>query len=220
MADRNHPVQIFATDLDERAIEVARAGLYPEGISADVSPERLKTFFSREDGAYRIHKAIRDNIVFAAQNVISDPPFTKLDMIVCRNVLIYLDAVAQQIVLPNFHYALLPGGILFLGSAESVGDAGELFDIVNAKYKILRRKEVAKSAHPVLLGQAGRRPAAAAEHEEHTPKAQQQFSRRVEQFLLGRFVPCSILVDDRGTVVHLQGRSGLYLEPGTRPAPE
>jgi two-component system, chemotaxis family, CheB/CheR fusion protein len=109
-AERSHPVQIFATDLDERAIDVARAGLYPEGISADVSAERLKSFFSREDGAYRIHKSIRDSIVFAMQNLISDPPFTRLDLIVCRNVLIYLDIGAQQHVLPNFHYALRPGG--------------------------------------------------------------------------------------------------------------
>jgi two-component system CheB/CheR fusion protein len=207
-------VQIFATDLDERAIDVARAGLYPEGISADVSYERLKAFFSREDGAYRIHKSIRDNIVFAPQNVISDPPFTRLDLIVCRNVLIYLDVGAQQTVLPNFHYALLPGGMLFLGSAESVGEAGELFDVVNSKHKILRRKEVGKPAHPVLLGAPSRRSATGGvEPEERTTRAQQQFNRRVEQLLLERFVPCSILVDDRGTVAHIQGRSGMYFEP-------
>jgi two-component system, chemotaxis family, CheB/CheR fusion protein len=217
-AERSHPVQIFATDLDERAIDVARAGIYPEGISADVSPERLKAFFSREDGAYRIHKSIRDSIVFATQNVISDPPFTRLDLIVCRNVLIYLDIGAQQHVLPNFHYALLPGGILFLGSAESVGDAGELFETISAKHKILRRKEVAKPAHPILLGAPSRRSAAdGVEPEDRTTRAQQQFSRRVEHFLLERFVPCSIVVDDRGTMVHVQGRSGLYLEPEQGP---
>jgi two-component system CheB/CheR fusion protein len=217
-AERTHLVQIFATDLDERAIDVARAGLYPEGISADMSPERLKAFFSREDGAYRIHKSIRDSIVFAPQNVISDPPFTRLDLIVCRNVLIYLDVGAQQTVLPNFHYALLPGGVLFLGSAESVGEAGELFEVINAKHKILRRKEVAKPAHPVLPGATRRRSAAGGgEPEDRTPRAQQQFIRRVEQFLLNRFVPCSILVDDRGTVVHVQGRSGMYLEPEQGP---
>jgi two-component system, chemotaxis family, CheB/CheR fusion protein len=161
-AERTHSVQIFATDLDERAIDVARSGIYPEGISADVSSERLKAFFSREDGAYRIHKSIRDSIVFAPQNVISDPPFTRLDLIVCRNVLIYLDIGAQQTVLPNFHYALLPGGLLFLGSAESLGEAGELFDVINAKHKILRRKEVAKPAHPILPGGTRRRSAAGA----------------------------------------------------------
>jgi two-component system CheB/CheR fusion protein len=217
-AERTHPVQIFATDLDERAIDVARAGLYPEGISADVSPERLKAFFSREDGAYRIQKSIRDSIVFAPQNVISDPPFTRLDLIVCRNVLIYLDIGAQQTVLPNFYYALLPGGMLFLGSAESVGEAGELFDVINAKHKILRRKEGAKPAHPILPGATRRRSAAGGiEAEDRTPRAQQQFIRRVEQLLLDRFVPCSILVDDRGTVVHVQGRSGMYLEPEQGP---
>jgi len=216
-AERSHPVQIFATDLDERAIDVARAGIYPEGISADVSSERLKAFFSREDGAYRIHKSIRDSIVFAMQNLISDPPFTRLDLIICRNVLIYLDIGAQQHVLPNFHYALRPGGLLFLGLAESVGEAGELFETINDKHKILRRKEVSKPTHPILLGEPSRRSVAPGEPEDRSPRAQQQFSRRVEQFLLDRFVPCSILVDDRGTVVHVQGRSGMYLEPEQGP---
>jgi two-component system CheB/CheR fusion protein len=216
-AERSHPVQIFATDLDERAIDMARAGIYPEGISVDVSSERLKAFFSREDGAYRIHKSIRDSIVFALQNLISDPPFTRLDLIVCRNVLIYLDISAQQRVLPNFHYALRSGGILFLGLAESVGEAGELFETINDKHKILRRKEVAKPTHPILLGSPSRRLAGPGEPEDRSPRAQQQFSRRVEQLLLDRFVPCSILVDDRGTVVHVQGRSGMYLEPEQGP---
>jgi two-component system CheB/CheR fusion protein len=216
-AERSHLVQIFATDLDERAIDVARAGIYPEGISVDVSSERLKAFFSREDGAYRIHKSIRDSIVFAMQNLISDPPFTRLDLIVCRNVLIYLDISAQQRVLPNFHYALRSGGILFLGLAESVGEAGELFETINDKHKILRRKEVAKLTHPILLGEPSRRSVGSGEPEDRSPRAQQQFSRRVEQLLLDRFVPCSILVDDRGTVVHVQGRSGMYLEPEQGP---
>lgn len=214
-AERVHPFQIFATDLDERAIDVARAGLYPEGISVDLSPERLKACFSREDGCYRIHKSIRDSIVFAVQNAISDPPFTRLDLIVCRNVLIYLDAGAQQQALQNFHYALRPGGLLFLGTAESVGEAGELFQVVNAKYKILRRKEVPKTLQPALFGKPSRREPL--EPEDRNPQAQMQFSRRVEQFLLERFVPCTILVDVRGTVLHVQGRSGMFLEPEQGP---
>ena len=214
LAERTHRIQIFATDLDERAIDIARAGLYPQSIAADVSPERLKTFFASEDGAYRIIKSVRDNIVFATQNIISDPPFTRVDLIICRNVLIYLDGDAQQHVLPNFHYALQPGGILFLGSAESVGDASDLFEVLNAKYKILRRKEVSKGPQPVLPGATYRRTLTEGGNvSERTPRAQVQFSRRVEQLLLERFVPCSILVDERGTVLHVQGRSGLYLEP-------
>lgn len=217
-SERTHPVQIFATDLDERAIDVARAGLYPEGVSADVSVERLKTFFSRQDGAYRIHKSIRDTIVFAQQNVISDPPFTRLDLIVCRNVLIYLDAGVQQHVLPNFHYALRPGGLLFLGSAEAVGEASDLFEVINGKYKILRRKDITKPVHPMITHTTIRRtPGEPVEPEDRSPRAQLQFSKRVEQLLLDRFVPCSILVDERGTVMHVQGRSGMFLEPEQGP---
>jgi two-component system, chemotaxis family, CheB/CheR fusion protein len=216
-AERTHPVQIFATDLDERAIDMARLGIYPEGISADVSPERLKAFFSREDGVFRIHKSIRDGIIFAPQNVITDPPFTRLDLIVCRNVLIYLDLSAQQHVLPTFHYALRSGGVLFLGSAESVGDAGELFSVIDSKHKILRRKEVATPPHSILLGASSRRSALGAAGPGDQSHKAQQLSRQVEKLLLERFVPCSILVDDRGTVMHVQGRSGMYLEPEQGP---
>jgi len=218
MSERNYMVQIFATDIDERAVEVARAGVYPEGISADVSPERLKAFFTRQDGAYRVNKNMRDTIVFAQQNVISDPPFTKMDLIVCRNVLIYLDIGAQQHVLPNFHYALRPGGLLFLGSAESLGEAGDLFDSVDGKHKVLRRREVAKPVHPVLTGTPTRRVAGVPhQREEGGVKGQLHFVRRVEQLLLERFVPCSVLVDDHGTVLHVQGRSGMFFEPEQGP---
>jgi two-component system CheB/CheR fusion protein len=153
-ADRLHQMQIFATDLDEQAIEVARSGLYSEGIAADVSPERLSQYFSREDGSYRINKNIRDMIVFAVQNVVSDPPFTRLDMIVCRNLLIYLDAAAQRRVLQVFHYALRPGGLLFLGASETPGVSANLFDTVDGKNKILRRKEVPAQVHPALAAPA------------------------------------------------------------------
>lgn len=216
--ERNYSVQVFATDIDERAIEVARAGTYPEGISADVSSERLKMFFTSQDGAYRVNKSLRDNLVFAQQNMISDPPFTKMDMIVCRNVLIYLDVGAQQHILPNFHYALRPGGFLFLGSAESLGEASDLFEAVDAKHKILRRRDVAKPIHPVLGGTPTRRHVGGPhEPEEAGGKGQLRFTRRVEQLLLERFVPCSILVDDSGTILHVQGRSGMFLEPEQGP---
>lgn len=218
-AERSHPVQIFATDLDERAIETARQGIYPEGIAADVSQERLKAFFTREDGSYRIQKSIRDMIVFAAQNVISDPPFTRLDLIICRNVLIYLDSSAQQQILPNFHYALRSGGLLFLGTAESVGEAAELFEVLNPKHKILRRRDVTKPLHVLSQRAPGRRGVRGegADLEERTGRSPLQFTRRIEQLLLDRFVPCSILVDERGMVLHVQGRSGMFLEPEQGP---
>lgn len=117
----HHGIQIFATDIDETAIETARQGVYPASIAADVSSERLKRFFIQEDNTYRISKDIRDMLVFASQDIIKDPPFTKLDLVSCRNLLIYLDAGLQKKLLPLFHYSLKPGGVLFLGSSESIG---------------------------------------------------------------------------------------------------
>jgi two-component system CheB/CheR fusion protein len=111
-----------------------------------VSPKRLDRFFTREDGFYRIKKEIRELLVFAPQNLIEDPPFTKLDLLSCRNLLIYFDGKLQQRLMPMFHYALRPGGVLFLGSSETVGNFNQLFDAVDKKWKIFRRKEVASSA--------------------------------------------------------------------------
>ena len=122
-AKRRFTVQMFATDLDPKAIEAARAGLYPEGIARDVRPQRLERFFVKEDGRYRIKKEIRELVIFATQNVLKDPPFTKLDLVACRNLLIYLQPEAQERVLSLFHYALKPGGVLFLGPSESVSAA-------------------------------------------------------------------------------------------------
>ena len=136
-------VQVFATDIDSQAIATARAGLYPASIAADISPERLARFFTAEpDGsAYRIHKGIRDMLVFSEQDVIKDPPFSKLDLISCRNLLIYMGAELQKKLIPLFHYALNPGGFLFLGTSETVGEFGDLFAVLDRKSKLYRRKE-------------------------------------------------------------------------------
>jgi two-component system CheB/CheR fusion protein len=120
-AVRNVALQIFATDLDRDAIEKARQGVYPDNIAADVSPERLRRFFVQEERGYRVGKEIREMVVFAPQNIIMDPPFTKLDLLSCRNLLIYLSSELQKKLIPLFHYSLNPGGVLFLGSAETVG---------------------------------------------------------------------------------------------------
>jgi chemotaxis methyl-accepting protein methylase len=137
---QKYSVQIFATDIDKDAIDMARTGLYPEGISVDVSPERLNRFFTRKAAAYKIKEEIRKMIVFAVQNIIRDPPFTKLQMISCRNVLIYFDAELQKKVLPIFRYALKPGGILHLGSSETIGDHADMFSVVDRKWKIFRAR--------------------------------------------------------------------------------
>ena len=124
---RHLDVQVFGTDLDAEAIETARAGQYPDGIAVDVSTKRLERYFVRDDSAYRIRKEIREMTIFAPQNVIKDPPFTKLDILSCRNLLIYLNADLQKRLLPIFHYALKPDGLLFLGPSETIGSFTDLF---------------------------------------------------------------------------------------------
>ena len=207
--------QLFGTDLDNEAISMARDGLYPEGIAVDVSPTRLERYFIREDGAYRIRKDIREMAIFAVQNVIKDPPFTKLDIISCRNLLIYLNADLQKRLLPLFHYALRPGGLLFLGPSETIGGCTDLFDVIDKKWKIFRRKELPLSSHPTIEFPAEPikatlepRPAAPAR-----PAKEANIATIVDRVLLGRFAPPSVVVNDRGDVVYIHGRTGQYLEP-------
>ncbi len=147
-------MQVFATDIDSRAIATARAGLFPASIAADITPERLARFFVPEsDGsAYRIHKGIRDLVVFSEQNVIKDPPFSKLDLISCRNLLIYMGGELQQKIIPLFHYALNPGGFLFLGTSETVGEFSDLFAALDRKLKLYQRKEELPGAQRAALG--------------------------------------------------------------------
>ncbi len=146
-------MQIFATDIDSKAIATARAGLYPAGIAADISPNRLARFFSIEpdNNTYRIHKGIRDMVIFSEQDVIKDPPFSKLDLISCRNLLIYMTSNLQKQIIPLFHYALKPGGFLFLGTSETAGDFGDMFAVFDKKAKLYRRKQGLNTiyrAHP------------------------------------------------------------------------
>ena len=140
-SQRQLDIQIFGTDLDARAIDKARAGLYPEGVADDLTPERLKKYFTSDKGSYRIRKDIREMTVFALQNVIKDPPFTQMDLISCRNLLIYLNADIQKKLLPIFHYALKPDGLLFLGSSETIGSFSDLFEPLDKRWKIFRRKQ-------------------------------------------------------------------------------
>ena len=148
------PIQVFATDVSSTVIEKARNGLYPENIAEDVSPERLSRFFVKNNGSLQVNKTVRDMCIFAQQNLIQDPPFSKLDLISCRNVLIYLEPVLQKRVLQIFHFALKPAGFLMVGASESLGQSPEFFSLVNQKYKIYRRK-----AHfgqiPLALGRRG-----------------------------------------------------------------
>lgn len=208
-------VQIFATDLDPKAIEVARAGVYPAGIANDVSPQRLVRFFSQHEQSYRVRKEIRELIVFAQQSIIADPPFTKLDLLSCRNVLIYLDTALQRRLLPIFHYALRPGGLLMLGPSESTGTHIELFAPVDKRWKVFRRRETATpyvanfpATASVLDG--SRVPP----HPTAAPSGlRPSLDQTVDRMLLRELVPPTVIVHERGDVVHVHGKTGRFLEP-------
>ncbi len=212
-------VQVFATDLDSRAIATARAGLYPDSIAADLTPERLSRFFAREPGdhAYRIHKGIRDMLIFSEQDVLKDPPFSKLDLISCRNLLIYLDADLQKKLIPLFHYALNPKGILLLGTSETVGEFGHLFAALERKHKIYQRKEDLLGAQRVSLGRFLPALTAVDVALPRPPKA--VYPRKLplrelaEQALLQQVIQAGALVNAEGDILYLHGRTGLYLEP-------
>ncbi len=146
--ERHHPLQIFATDLDEESINVGRRGVYPKSIAADVGPARLKRYFTEEGNSYKIRNNIRETIVFAKHDLTKDSPFSKLDLVCCRNVLIYMDSVLQKKLIPMFHYTLNPGGILFLGESESIGTFADLYAPVDTRHKIFRRKPVGTGYEP------------------------------------------------------------------------
>jgi two-component system CheB/CheR fusion protein len=208
-------LQLFATDIDGRAIATARAGLYPSGIAADVSPERLARCFSREGDSYRINKSIRDTLIFSEHDVIKDPPFSRLDFISCRNLLIYMGPELQRKLMPLFHYALNQHGVLFLGSAETVGEFSQLFAPLERKAKLYQRQETPNPIGPVVP----RPPPRAADHgslskaPRPAPREPELPLREVaERALLAR-APVGALVNARGEVLYVHGHTGRYLQP-------
>ena len=215
-----YSIQVFATDIDSQAIATARAGLYPASIVADLTPERLARFFTPEpDGnAYRIHKGIRDMLVFSEQNMIKDPPFSKLDLISCRNLLIYLGSELQKRLMPLFHYALNPGGRLFLGTSETVGDFISLFTTLDRKAKLYQRKDdyaslgqlTATRFYPPLTALDAATPRTGGKTAFPVKRALRELT---EQALLQQVAPSGALVDSQGDILYLHGRTGLYLEP-------
>lgn len=216
---QSYTVQVFATDIDSHAIATARAGLYPASIAADLSPERLARFFTVEaDGsAYRIHKAIRDMLVFSEQDLIKDPPFSKLDLISCRNLLIYMGGDLQKKLIPLFHYALNPGGFLFQGTSETVGDFIDLFTVLDRKSKLYRRKEDLHGAPRAVLSRIlpslSKVEVPVHQPVEKAPGSVKQPLRELtEQALLQQAVPAGALINGQGDILYLHGRTGLYLE--------
>ncbi len=220
-------IQVFATDLNEKLLEKARLGLYAKTLAQDISPERLRQFFHEEDGGYRVEKSLREMVVFARQNLIADPPFSRMDLISCRNLLIYLEPSLQQKAFPTFHYALKPHGFLILGASESVGGFTHLFEQVDRKHKIFSKKsgptptvfmpvkkeqgEQTPSGHlPPLrmrpLGVEGVEPS-------ESFRGELNAQREADRIAVSQFAPPGVLINDLLQVLQFRGPTGAYLEP-------
>ena len=206
-------LQIFATDLDADAIDRARQGFFQRNVAADVTPEGLAAYFVEEDGGYRVNRQIREMVTFAPQNIIMDPPFTKLDILCCRNLLIYLDTELQRKLMPLFHYSLNPGGILFLGSAETVGEFTDLFSPLDRKWRIYQRIGNRLAQSLVDFPTRGAHVQDNRSEVRRRGKQTVNLQQLAEQVLLQRFTPPTVLVNDKGDILHISGRTGRYLEP-------
>jgi len=209
------PVQIFATDLSDRGIEKARAGLYPRDITQDVSPERLRRFFTEADGGYRISKPLRDMVVFARQNVISDPPFSRLDLISCRNLLIYLEPVLQKHVLPILHYALKPTGVLWLGSSETPGSSSDLFAPEDRKHRFYHKKPASARVqfHSAPASAARKGPGQKTNYLNEQLRTEHDAQKEADRILLMRFSPAGVVINAEMEILQFRGSTGAYLEP-------
>jgi two-component system CheB/CheR fusion protein len=212
-AQKSCNIQVFASDIDKEALEGARAGIYPESIGADVPPERLRRFFSKEGETYQVGKQVRECVVFALQNLISDPPFSKMDLISCRNLLIYLEPDVQKKVVSLFHFALREGGCLFLGNSETIGQQEDLFEPVSKKWRVYRRIGSTQrdrvdfpivssweKAHEVELlpGQVAPRRTTVGEAAQH--------------LLLEEYVPASVVINRKYEILYFYGPANQYLD--------
>lgn len=207
--------QIYATDLDAQAIAIPRRGVYPLAIANDVSPDRLERYFVPQENGYRIGQAIRDRVIFAPQNLIADPPFTKLDLLCCRNLLIYLTPALQKKLIPLFHYSLNPGGLLFLGSAESIGAESALFTPVDTQARLFRRNPGALPLASVEFPGSERGRLTGGDEDLPGPRAVRNLQADIEQLLLQRFAPAAVLTNAQGDILYIHGRTGPFLEPAS-----
>ena len=212
--NNNLSLQIFATDLDIAAIDKARKGIFPPNIVADVTPDRLNRFFIKaDDDNYRVNAQIRKMVLFAPQNVIKDPPFTKLDILSCRNLLIYMDTELQKKLLTLFHYSLNNGGMLILGSAETNGVQNDLFSTVNAKFRIYQRSGVPKTQELFDFPSSFTRSKQGIVENQPSAKVADSIQVLTDQLLLQQFSPASVLLTDKGDILYITGSTGKYLEP-------
>jgi chemotaxis protein methyltransferase CheR/two-component system CheB/CheR fusion protein len=212
-------LQIFATDLDEDAIEKARLAFYPSNIEADVSPKRIERFFIKDGKGYRINKEIREMVIFAPQNIIMDPPFTKLDILTCRNLLIYLGPELQKRLIPLLHYSLSSQGILLLGTSETVGNFSSLFKLIESKSKLYNRIDT-----PSMLTEVDfpiKPLPVSAEIYSITDSTQTMkdqipnLQMQVDQILLQNYAPAAVMTTTDGDILYINGRTGKYLEPAS-----
>ncbi len=209
------PIKILATDLNEASLEKARAGVYIENIETDVSAERLRRFFVRVDGHYQISKAVRDLCVFSRHNMATDPPFSHLDLVSCRNVLIYLDQALQKRVIPVLHYSLKPGGFLFLGGSENLGGYAEMFSPVDAKHRLFAKRPGPSGAVLDFGRMAFAEGSPLRVRPEKGPHGWTalDLQREADRIVLNRYAPVGVVIDEALTVLQFRGRTAPYLEP-------
>jgi len=208
-----YALQVFATDLDADAIDRARQGFYPAHSVADVSPERLARYFNAESNGYRVKNELREMVIFAPQNIINDPPFTRLDILSCRNLLIYFTADLQKKLLPLFHYALNPHGLLLLGSAENTGKFGHLFTPLKAKTRLYRRIDNPLPKPEVNFTTMNISSIPAARQAVDDAGLPLNLQQLMEQLLLAHYAPAAVLVNGEGDILYFSGHTGKYLEP-------
>ena len=211
---KNFSLQIFATDLEADAIEIARRGEYSANIVADVSAEQISQFFTTNQNGFKINSSVREMVVFAVQNVIKDPPFTKLDFLSCRNMLIYMESELQKRLMNLFHYSLNPRGIMLLGSAENESSGNGYFTLLDSKLKFFKRSELPKT--PELSnfpGSFSQRKTTITEVLQKPMKEIENIQTLADRLLLQRFSPASVLINDQGDILYITGKTGKYLEP-------
>jgi two-component system CheB/CheR fusion protein len=211
--NRNLTLQIFATDLDIDAIEKARRGFFTSNIVVDVSPERINKYFNVEADGYRVNGAIREMLVFAPHSVIKDPPFTKLNMLMWRNMLIYMEPPLQKKLIELFNYSLLPGGIMVLGSAEAITRNNEGFEVLDPKLKLYKRTNISLTSELTGFPSSFSRNKLERKETTNIPKVVENIQNLADQILLQQFAPASVLVNDKGDILYITGRTGKYLEP-------
>jgi len=211
------PIRIFATDVDEEALQKARGGFYIENISLDVSPERLRRFFSRVDLNYRVNNSIREMCTFARHDLCKDPPFSNLDLVSCRNLMIYFDPLMQKRILPIFHYALNPEGFLTLGTSETIGIFSDLFTLLDKKQKIYSRKAGSEPASANFAAGAYRaeetKKAGAAERRDEPLRRETDAYKEADQILMSDYAPSGVLVNEQMDILQFRGETGRYLTP-------